>query len=125
MKEISQDPLASYRLTLGSAGGDLVHFSREASGRVSPHEVAKQFEQIFAQQLLREMSSTLEEGFFGSAEGSHVYQGFFETFVAQKMADSGGLGIAPLIERAVEDQTRAQRPERLFTEEGSEQKGKP
>lgn len=123
MNEIGESPLASYRLTLGSAGKDLVHFQKDASGRVTPHEVAKQFEHIFLQQLLREMNRSLEDGFFGAAEGSHIYQGFFEFFVAQKMADAGGLGMAPILERAIASQAEAAQPERLFVEEGRSPEG--
>lgn len=86
------------------AGADLLNIRRDAQGNASAKEIAGAFEQIFLQQLLREMSSSLEGGFFGEEQGTHVYQGLFENLMARKMAEGGGLGLAPVVEKGIERQ---------------------
>lgn len=92
----------------------LVAMQRNAKGEVPASEIAKQFEQIFVQQLLRELSKSLDGGFFGDSSGSHVYQGYFETIVADKIAQGRGIGIAPAVEKSLGAQMLAAQPEKLF-----------
>lgn len=97
-----------------AAGSGMVRFERDAQGQIPPAEIAKQFEQIFVQQLLREMSKSLDGGFYGEGSGSHVYQGLFETVLADKIASQNGIGIAPSVEKSMSAQMLAAQPERLF-----------
>lgn len=94
--------------------GRAMPFRRDADGQVPPAEIARQFEQIFVQQLMREMSKSLDGGFFGSESGSHVYEGLFEEVIAEKITEGRGIGIAPAIERSLGDHIRASQPEKLF-----------
>lgn len=57
------------------------------------HEAAVQFEGLILSELLK-TSFSGEGSPFGEGAGSQVYQGFLETYLAQHLADSGGLGLA-------------------------------
>lgn len=95
--------------------GGIVPFHRDAKGQVAPAEIGRQFEQIFVQQLMHEMSKSIDGGFFGESSGSHVYQGLFESVIADKItSQKGGIGIAPAVEKSLGNQMMASAPERLF-----------
>lgn len=102
MSEVNLNSKSLLTKPVGSVGHDIVQLHRDASGKIAHSEVARSFEQIFIQQLVKEMSSSLDKGFFGDTEGSQVYQGLFETFLAQKMTDNGGIGLASMVEKAIQ-----------------------
>ncbi len=77
-----------------TANSDLVTFGIPADGNAE--DVAQSFEAVFASQLIKEMRSTLSEGFFGS-EQSDVLGGLFDLHMGQAMAEGGGLGIKELV----------------------------
>lgn len=63
---------------------------------------AKQFEAIFVQMLvkdLRESSKAFGEGLFGKAVGSDIHDGWFDTMMSERLADSGRIGFAESIVR--------------------------
>src|SRR5262245_12636853 len=61
--------------------------------------VAKQFESLFLEMMLKSMrDASLGEGIFDS-EASELYQGMFDKQVALDMANGKGLGIAELLVR--------------------------
>jgi soluble lytic murein transglycosylase-like protein len=57
---------------------------------------------------MRESSS--EEGLFGEGLGGDIYQSLFETEVARKMAQAGGVGLADLLYRSLVQEARQQVP---------------
>jgi murein DD-endopeptidase MepM/ murein hydrolase activator NlpD len=62
-------------------------------------QAAQAFEALFLQTLVQRMrESQLEEGFFGTGTGGAVYDGMFEQFLADELAEQGPLGIAHLLE---------------------------
>jgi soluble lytic murein transglycosylase-like protein len=77
--------------------GDAPSGTNDASGL---RQVANQFEALFYGQLIRAMRSTVpENGFWGQGGGSKIYRQLHDQALADRMADSGGLGIAELIVR--------------------------
>lgn len=84
-----------------------------ASGRRSEAEIARlradqgagdskaaseRFETYFATQLVKEMRSGLQSGFFGEEAGSDTYSSWFDDFVGQSLAKSGAFDLSRLIE---------------------------
>lgn len=60
-------------------------------------QVAKDFESMFASQLLKEIRKTLDsEAMFGSDPGD-VFGGMFDLFLGQQMAQNGGFGLARFV----------------------------
>ena len=54
---------------------------------------AKEFESVLLDRLLKEMSNTIEEGGLLSDGAGKQIKGMFWTFMAQEMANKGGLGL--------------------------------
>lgn len=62
--------------------------------------VARQFESLFFGQLIRSMRETVpENGFWGQGGGTQIYRQLHDQALADRMADSGSLGIAEMIVR--------------------------
>ncbi|HPG37934.1 MAG TPA: transglycosylase SLT domain-containing protein [bacterium] len=56
------------------------------------------FESLFVSKLLTSMRSTVGEStLFGDGMGSEVYQSMFDSKMAEKIAENGGLGIAAIL----------------------------
>jgi len=63
-------------------------------------EAAQAFEAYFIHSLLKELRKTgFQGGIFGKGMGQEIYQSIFDEKIAQKMAESGGIGLANLILR--------------------------
>jgi flagellar protein FlgJ len=61
--------------------------------------LARQFESIFMAQMVKEMRQTLEPGtLFGNDPGD-VMGGMFDLFLGKHLAQSGGIGLAKMLER--------------------------
>lgn len=75
---------------------------KEGAGRASPAEAAKKFEALFATQLVKEMRSSLSEGFFGQGPHADVYSGWLDQFVGDAIAKDGGLHLADGLQRTLE-----------------------
>jgi soluble lytic murein transglycosylase-like protein len=74
----------------------------DADGRdlAGLRQVATQFEALFYGQLLRAMRETVpENSFWGDSGGTQIYRQLHDQALADRMAQSGGLGIADLIVR--------------------------
>ncbi len=66
-------------------------------------EAAKGFEAMMVKQMLKSMTSSLEnKGFFGKAPGSDVYQDMFIDSMARQITDQGRLGLADMIVKNME-----------------------
>lgn len=62
-----------------------------------PEQAAKMFEELLATALVREMRRGLEDGFFGGAPGSDVYEGWLDEHVGRALARSGTLEVAQAV----------------------------
>lgn len=61
-------------------------------------EAAQAFEAYFIQSLLKEMRRTQPKGgLFGEGSGKEIYQSLFDQKIAQKMTESGGIGLSKVI----------------------------
>ncbi len=67
-----------------------------SDARAKQH-VAKEFESVFAAMMLKEMRATLEPGTLFGSDTNDVYGGIFDLFLGQHIADSGGFGIADMV----------------------------
>lgn len=66
-------------------------------------EAAKGFETMMVKQMLKSMTSSLQnKGFFGKAPGSDVYQDMFMDSMARQITDQGHLGLADMIVKNME-----------------------
>lgn len=67
-------------------------------GQADLGEAAKRFEALLLTQVL---SSALpeESSLMGSGPGSHIYRGWLETYLADHLAEAGGLGLQDTIIR--------------------------
>ena len=66
-----------------------------------PEKVAKDFESVFTTMMLKEMRNTLEPGSLFGEDSSDIYGGMFDQFLGQHMADTGGIGLAKMIQTAL------------------------
>lgn len=75
-----------------------------------PHAAtAREFEATFLSLLLKEMRHTLDPdggGLFAGDTGD-VQGGLFDLFLSKHLADAGGIGLAPAIERQLRNTTNA------------------
>ncbi len=63
-------------------------------------QVAKQFESLFYGQLIRSMRETVpDNGFWGQGGGTKIYRQLHDQALADRMAESGNLGISEMIVR--------------------------
>jgi len=61
-------------------------------------KAALAFEAYFIQSLLKEMRKAQPQGgLFDGGSGKEIYQSLFDEKIAQKMAESGGIGLSRLI----------------------------
>jgi murein DD-endopeptidase MepM/ murein hydrolase activator NlpD len=100
----------------GSAPIDPAGASRQGprNDKAGLRKAAEAFESIFVQILLQRMrSAQLTDGMFGSGAGSHVYEGMFDRYLAERVSQGSPFGIARLLE---EEWSRAV--------DGTEQAGK-
>jgi len=78
----------------GSAGGPAPRSERAVLKKVS-----QEFEAIFIGEMLKEMRNTpLGSGLLDQDRASKMYQDMSDQALARNMAESGGIGIARMIE---------------------------
>jgi flagellar protein FlgJ len=74
-----------------------------AGTQADADQIARDFEGVFVSLVIKEMRQTLEPGtLFGNDTGDS-YGGLFDLFLSRHLVDSGGLGIAAMIRRVLED----------------------
>ena len=74
------------------------------SPRAQAHDVASQFEAIFVQQMvaaMRTSASNGEGGMFGSGVGTDTYSAWFDSCMADHIAQGGGVGLAAAVEKNI------------------------
>jgi len=78
--------------------------------------VAKQFESLFTQMLLKSMreatKSTTGDSMFGSSDQTEFYQGMFDDQMAMHLSQGGGLGLADMLVQQL-GQSKMQKAEGL------------
>ena len=79
----------------GRGASELAALGRAGDGDNA--EVVQAFGKIFAQQLIKEMRSTVDGGFFGSGAGSDIYESWFDEHVAEVLAADDALGLAGMM----------------------------
>ncbi len=72
--------------------------NRESSNLAAQEQAAAEFESVFVSLLMKEMRSTLSEGFFGS-ESSDVLGGMFDQYMGQHIASGSQFGIKELVQQ--------------------------
>lgn len=78
-----------------------VDAAQDAAARGEADEAADKFEKLLATMLVREMSRTLPEGFFGEGAGSDTFDGWLQEHMGAAIADDGGLGIAESVRASI------------------------
>jgi murein DD-endopeptidase MepM/ murein hydrolase activator NlpD len=67
--------------------------------RMSPKEVAQEFESLFLSQLLTIMQESVEsEGLFEGGPGKEIYMGMMNQEMGRALAAGGGVGLSKLVE---------------------------
>lgn len=79
--------------------------ARGAAGHGNVDEAARSFEKLFATLLVREMSATLKDGFFGDGPGADTFQGWMEEHLGDALSRGRGLGIAEAVRAALQHQS--------------------
>lgn len=80
--------------------GSLLTQSVSADSPAAREKVARQFESLFAEQMIRQM----RQASFGNAlfsQQSDLYQGMYDHEIAQRLVQGKGLGLASLIQRSI------------------------
>jgi Rod binding domain-containing protein len=66
-----------------------------------PREAGAAFEKLFATLLVKEMTKTLSDGFFGEGPGAETFQGWLEDELGGALAKDGSLGIAEAVRESL------------------------
>lgn len=105
-------PLADRFVPLPPAAGPMRLKTGARVSASAPDQIAataKDFEATFLSLLLKEMRQTLDPdggGLFAGDTGD-VQGGLFDLYLSQHLADAGGIGLAPAIERQLRYTTNA------------------
>jgi flagellar protein FlgJ len=68
------------------------------------HEVAKKFESLFVQMMLKSMRDSVEEGELFNGEQEKLYRDMFDKQLSINIAEGQGIGLAKVIERQLSGQ---------------------
>jgi Rod binding domain-containing protein len=66
-------------------------------GNAEAAEAAERLEGLFASMLVKEMRSSLSDGFFGEGSSGDIYGGWFDEHVGKSLARDGALNLAGMI----------------------------
>lgn len=81
---------------------------RSASELRTPAEIeraAHMFEKLFASLLVKEMRSTLGNGFFGQGPGSDVFGGWLDEHMGNALCAGRGLGVSEFVRQEMMQKT--------------------
>lgn len=78
-------------------------------------KVARQFEGVMLQQMLKSMRDTVEEGGLFSDESTKTYMGMLDNQLATQIAERGGIGLAKTIERQLSQARESQKTDTAVT----------
>jgi len=65
-------------------------------------KVCKEFETLFAHQLLKTMSESMPEGFLEEGFANDIYKDMFHEELARSIGQSGALGIADILKKHIQ-----------------------
>ena len=91
-----QTSLNPVPLPMGPHGFKIEQYLKTAAGDNSvggAEEAAKDFESVLLNQLMQEMSRTIPDSGLTSSGASKQIQSMFWSFLAEEVADNGGLGL--------------------------------
>lgn len=72
----------------------------KAAGAAKAHQAAQDFESVYLAQMLAPMFNTVEvDQEFGGGEAEETWRGIMVEELGKQIARSGGIGLAPVIER--------------------------
>jgi Rod binding domain-containing protein len=95
---------------LGGASAVAQQAALAARGAPTTREPAlagKQFEQLLAGMLVRELRRALPNGFFGQEMGADTYESWLDEHLGRALSESGALGIAGMVKVGLERQGAA------------------
>jgi Rod binding domain-containing protein len=72
-----------------------------------PREAAQRFEALLATMLVKEMRSSLPEGFFGSGSAGDVYGGWLDEHVGRALAERDALHLEGVLQESLERKARS------------------
>jgi Rod binding domain-containing protein len=75
--------------------------------RGDPKEAASRFEALLATMLVKEMRSSLGDGFFGKGPDGDVYGGWLDQHVGQSLADRDALHLENVLRESLERKAKA------------------
>ena len=78
-------------------------------------KVARQFEGVMLQQMLKSMRDSVEEGGLFSDESTKTYMGMLDNQLATQIAERGGIGLAKTIERQLSQTRESQKTDTAVT----------
>ena len=78
-------------------------------------KVARQFEGVMLQQMLKSMRDSVEEGGLFSDESTKTYMGMLDNQLANQIAERGGIGLAKVIERQLSQTRESQKTDTAVT----------
>ncbi|MCA9001874.1 MAG: rod-binding protein [Planctomycetes bacterium] len=88
-----------------SAGQNLSKAQLERAQRLGESEnvtkAAVEFEKLMATMLVKEMRSSLKDGFFPSGPGNDTYNAWFDEKIGESLARSNALGLAGQLKTAM------------------------
>ena len=64
-------------------------------------EAAKAFESLLATMLVKELRSSLTEGFFGEGPGADVYEAWFDDHLGKALTENDALGFAGMVKASL------------------------
>ncbi len=80
--------------------GMLAHMSKSDPVKALD-KVCKEFETLFAHQLLKTMKESMPEGFLEESMADEIYKDMFYQEIARSIGQSGALGVADILERHI------------------------
>lgn len=81
---------------------DSAHFERG-----DPQAAASRFEALLATMLVKEMRTSLNDGFFGQGAQGDVYGGWLDQHVGQSLADRDALHLEGVLKESLERKAKA------------------
>lgn len=75
--------------------------AKRAVERGDAEDTARQFENLFAVMLVRELRRSMPQGPFGQGAGADVYEGWFDEHLGEALSRRDALGIAGMIKASM------------------------
>lgn len=96
---LGPDDFSTNRLSVDAMSMEALKLKARQDPRASIHDVAQQFESMFLQMVLKTMRESVPQDGLMDSETTRFYTSMLDQQLAQKMAASGQLGLAKVIEQ--------------------------